>query len=136
MIGDPVKIQLNDDWGKIKPLKVLTARQIPVHMKDKADKLVEELLQAGVITRESEPTEWVAPAHFVPKPGNSGKVRLVTDYRVLNKIISLPIHPFPSAQDLMRQIQPGSRWFAKIDAVHGGGFHSTENLKNRAQPQL
>ena len=119
MKGPPVKIQLNDDKNKIRPLKTLTARQVPVHLKPKADQLIDELLHAGVIVRESNPTEWVSPAHFVPKPGNSGKVRLVTDYRVLNKIISRPVHPFPSAIDLMRQIDPESRWFAKVDAVHG-----------------
>lgn len=102
----------------IKPLKVFTTRQIPLHLKSRADKLIDELLTAKVIIPEREPTDWVAPAHFVPKP-NSNKVRLVTDYRVLNKYISRPIHPFPAANELIRKILPDSKVFCKIDCIHG-----------------
>ena len=116
MKGEPMSVRLKDD-PSVKPLRVTTARQIPIHMKQKADELIDELLRAGVIVKESEPTDWVAPAHFVPK--KNGKVRLVTDYRVLNQLIVRPIHPFPSAKDIVRRIEPSSKFFAKIDAIHG-----------------
>jgi Reverse transcriptase (RNA-dependent DNA polymerase). len=84
------------------------------------DKLIDELLTANVITPCGEPTEWTSPAHFVEKSGGK-KARLVTDYRTLNKIVRLSfiVHPIFSPPDLIRQIAPDSRWFAKLDAVHG-----------------
>lgn len=118
MKGEPMHIHLRED-PNVKPLKVYTTRQIPIHMRESADKLVKELLEAGVIVPEDEPTEWVSPAHFVPKPGKNGKVRLVTDYRVLNTLVKRPVHPFPSAKDLIRRIDPDSKVFGKIDAIHG-----------------
>jgi hypothetical protein len=113
--GPPMRIYLNDK--PVKPMKVYTARQVPVHFKEAADDLERELLQAGVIVPVIEPTDWVSPAHFVPKP--DGRVRLVTDYTRLNEKLERPIHPFPSAKDLMQRIAPDSKFFAKIDAVHG-----------------
>ena len=84
---------------------------------------MKELLTSGIISKEDKPTTWTSRAHFVPKPGKteSGdvKLRLVTDYRELNKAVLRPTHPFPSAPDLMRRIHPSSKYFAKLDAVHG-----------------
>ena len=109
-------IHLKEDPDS-RPHKVYTARQIPIHMRDKADMLIKELLEAKVIMPEPEPTDWVASAHFVPK--HNGKLRLVTDFRGLNKLVKRPIHPFPAAKDIIRQIKPDSKVFAKIDAIHG-----------------
>ena len=114
--GPPMSIQLKKDVH-VKALKVLTARCVPVHFKEAYDKLLRELLQDKVIVPVTEPTEWVSPAHVVPKP--DGRVRLVTDYTVLNTLVDRPIHPFPSAKDLMQRIDPSSKYFAKVDAIHG-----------------
>jgi len=46
-------------------------------------------------------------------------MRLVTDYARLNLAVERPVHPFPSAQDIMRSVRPESKVFAKFDAVHG-----------------
>ena len=118
MYGPPAKIHLRED-PSIKPQKVFTARQTPIHLKEAADSLIKELLEAGVIVPEHDVTDWVSPGHFVIKPGsNPVKARLVTDYRILNKLIKRPVHPFASASDIIRQIRPDSKWFAKIDAIH------------------
>ena len=47
------------------------------------------------------------------------RVRLVTDYIDLNAVLKRPIHPFPSAGDIMRKVPGTARFFAKLDAVHG-----------------
>ena len=78
---------------------------------------MKELLEAGIVVPVTEPTEWISPAHFVPKPG--GRARLVTDYRVLNKAVSQPIQPFKGPKELMSMIPAGSECFVKIDLVHG-----------------
>ena len=46
-------------------------------------------------------------------------LRLVTDYTQLNKHVMRPVHPFPSAMDVIKAIDPSSRVFAKFDAVKG-----------------
>ena len=114
--GPPMKIYLVNEAG-LRPRRVYTARPVPIHFKKAADDLIEELLRAGVIVPVTEPTEWVSPGHFVAKP--DGRVRLVTDYTALNNHVKRPIHPFPSAKDLMQRIDASSRFFAKIDAIHG-----------------
>ena len=37
----------------------------------------------------------------------------------MNKALRRAAHPFPSAADILRQLKPSSRFFAKLDAVHG-----------------
>ena len=106
----------------IKPIQIYTTRQVPIDYHKAYKKLIKELLSAGVLVRELKSTKWTSRAHFVPKPvpvGADIKLRLVTDYRELNKAVLRPTHPFPSAPDLMRRLKPDSRYFCKLDAVHG-----------------
>jgi hypothetical protein len=46
-------------------------------------------------------------------------MRLVTDFVQLNRYIKRPIHPFPSSNEIMKQIRPTSKCFMKLDAVNG-----------------
>jgi hypothetical protein len=116
LAGPPMHIELQPELAK-NPLRVKTVRKTPIHIQAAADKLVEELLQAGIIVPVKEPTDWISPAHFVPKPG--GRARLVTDYGVLNKAVKGPVHPFSAPRDLISSLPPGMKCFARLDAVHG-----------------
>jgi len=116
MGGVPMKIVLNG--ANIKPLHIYTTKQTPVHLQEMAEKLKEELLEQDIITRVSVPTTWCSPAKFLEKPGGK-KVRLVTDFSHLNKCVSRPVHPFPSASDIVKMIKHDSEIFAKLDATHG-----------------
>ena len=119
MAGEPMHIHLRREDPEYKPLKITIARRTPLHFKKEADKLVRDLLEKGVIEKvpANERVEWCSPGFFVPKP--NGKVRLVTDYRQINKFIDRPVHPFPACKDIIRGILPTSSWFLKFDAVHG-----------------
>ena len=55
---------------------------------------------------------------FVPKP-DGVKVRLVTDYTKSNKYVKRPVHPFPSVHDIVQSIPAGTKFLAKVDAIHG-----------------
>ena len=46
-------------------------------------------------------------------------VRMVTDYSKINEFVKRPVHPFSSAADIVRSIPAGTRFFAKMDAIHG-----------------
>jgi hypothetical protein len=115
MFGGLMHIELNK--CDIKLCHVTTARTIPHHYQEQAMKLNSELEVAKMMVGETDTTTWCLPAHYVPKP--NGKVRLVIDYRQLNKATSWPVHPFSSVPDLMGQIDPEARFFAKLDAIHG-----------------
>ena len=117
MSGTPMSVELDDLKG-LKPLKVLTVRQTPLHMQEMGRQLIADLVGCGILRKVTEPTDWVSPAKFVLKPGGK-KVRLVTDYRRLNKYVKRPVHPFPSPTDVIRMLEPGTQVFAKLDAIHG-----------------
>jgi hypothetical protein len=100
------------------PYRVSTPRQIPLRFQGAAEETIQDLIDSEVIVREMGPTDWCAPAFFVPKPDGK-RVRLVTDYTRLNKFVRRPVHPFPSVRDIMQSIPAGTKYFAKMDAIHG-----------------
>ena len=103
--------------GEKRPFRITTARSIPLHWVEKAERCVNKLLSAKSIARQDTPTDWCAPAFFVMKP--CGELRLVIDYTKLNAHIDRPIHVFPSASEIISGIHPHSRFFAKLDATSG-----------------
>ena len=117
--GEPATIVLNKKDPTYKPLKITTARQIPLHYQAAAEKTINLFVKSGVIEKvpEQEVSEWTSPAFFVPKPNKD--VRLVVDYKQLNKYIDRPVHPFPSPRDIIRSIKPTSNYFLKFDATQG-----------------
>ena len=75
-----MKIHLTDPYV---PHHVSKARQVPLRFQTMVEHIVTDLIKAQVIEPEVNPTEWCAPAFFVPK-GDGLRVRLVTDYTKLN----------------------------------------------------
>ena len=111
--GIPMKIYTKS--GEIKPYKVTTARKIPYHWREKAERAIAKLLDSKRIVPPMEPTEWCVPAFFVIK--EDGELRLVIDYTFLNKAVERPTHMFPSSAEIVSGIDPESRFFAKLDAT-------------------
>ena len=104
----------------MKPRCTTTCRPIPLHMEEAAERCTQGLLKDGVIEKVpvNEVSQWISPAFFVPKAG-SDDVRLVTDFTHLNRYVERPVHPFPSASDITKQIKSGAKFFAKMDATKG-----------------
>ena len=118
MKGPPMKIHLRTDI-EIKPKKYLTSRRIPVHWESEATRVVQDLLEKGILKPVTLPTEWISCGHFVPKEGGKQGLRLVTDYTGINQYVKRPVHPFPSTLDVIQSVRGDSKWFAKLDAVQG-----------------
>ena len=117
MTGCPMRIEL-DESKRIYTKKVETCKELPVHWEKEARQYIEQLLKDDVIEEVHEDTtDWVSPAFFVAKP--NGKLRLVTDFTRLNKYVKRPVHPFPSATEIVQRIPAGTKIFAKLDAVQG-----------------
>ena len=105
----PLHLELRSDIN-VKPCFVKTARQVNIHHQEAARKRLEELLAAKVITMlsQEEHTKWISPAFFVEKPGTSPlKVRLITDYRQLNKAIKRQVYPFHPCHEPHQADRPG-----------------------------
>ena len=127
MAGGDVKIILKED-REIVPEKISVPRRTPLHWQKLAKKLVNDLLDAGVIEEVTEVTDWINPAFFVDKPGTvPQKIRLVTDYKKLNSVVQRPIHPFPTPANIIESIEDTADPFydtdnivyCKMDLVHG-----------------
>ena len=121
MRGDKMEIYLSEKVDQ-RPTKVLTARAIPINYCDEADKLINKMLAEGIITPVTTPTDWCAPAFFIPKTG--GGLWLVTDFTGLNRRVRQPIHPFPSPLEIIAGLNPKSTVFAKLDLL--SGYHQIE----------
>lgn len=117
MSGKPMHIYLKDSTASDLPPPCSVARQIPIAYRDAAKTEVDDMLLKGILKPVTEPTDFVSPFLVVPKPG--GKVRLVVDYKRLNKFVKRPFHPFPSLSDVKMAIPPTAKWFATLDATKG-----------------
>jgi len=112
MKGAPMKIQMRRGDPGYRPLRITAPRRVPLHFQQEADKDLKWFLDSGVIVPvpEDEQTEWCSPGFFVPKP--NGKVRLVVDYREINKFIDRPVHPFSVPKGR------GTGYFAFVKIFH------------------
>ena len=106
-----MKIDLTDPYV---PYHVSTARQVPL----RCQTMAEQIVNARVVEPESDPKEWWAPAFFVPK-GDGLRVRLVSDYMKLNRYVRRPVHPFPLVKEIVQALPARTKYFAKMDALHG-----------------
>ena len=117
MVGPPMQIHMIPDVTVV-PLRISVARAVPLKFQAEADLTLQDLVDRGVLARVKVPTDWCSPGMFVPKADNI-RVRLVTDFKHLNKYVLRPVHPFPSAKDIIQAVPPDAVHFAKLDAVHG-----------------
>ena len=78
---------------------------MPIHYLDEAKQLIADLLEAGIISEVTRPVNWCTQGFFVPKL-SSGKLRLVKDYRNLNKALARPEWPFLPSDAVRRRVDP------------------------------
>ena len=122
MTGGPMRIELEED---ARPSAITAARTIPFAYRDAAKRQLDKLIEAGIIVEVTEPTPWCHPTVFVPKKPAEGPDGATTDIRVcvdltqLNAHVRRGPHPNRSPEDVVTGIQPGSRYFTKLDAKNG-----------------
>ena len=114
MAGPPMAINIKQG---AKPTRRLTARTIPQAMKKEADAQIRKMLKNKVIAPVDHATDWISPGFFVQKP--NGGVRLVTDFTNLNTHVNRPVYPFPCTREILQDVPPSAKVFAKLDTVQG-----------------
>ena len=88
------------------------ARPLPPDKLEVVRNEIEYLLEAGIINRSN--SNYASSLHLFPKK-NSGKFRLVGDYRNLNRQTIPDLYPTP-VQSLLHRVS-GASIFSKIDLV-------------------
>ena len=111
--GDPVgktevKVKL-DLLPNSKPI-ALPAYRIPHSKELLLEKEIHRLLNEGIIS--STTSAWAFPVILLSKP--DGSVRMVVDYRKLNKVLMPDVYPLPKIEDLLVRLT-GSKFFSKLD---------------------
>ena len=96
-----------------KPVRIST-RRIPPHYKEDLQKKIDVFLEKELITPCHSP--YSAPAMLVPR--KNGKLRLVIDYRQLNKQPIKSTWPIPSTEEIFDTLE-GSAYFNSIDMSAG-----------------
>lgn len=87
---------------------------IPIQLLEPFKKEINRLLSLGIIQKSTSP--YGASAFAILK--RNSDIRLVVDYRSLNKITISDAHPFPNLWDEIRSI-PQSNYFSQIDLSMG-----------------
>lgn len=98
------------------PPVVKPARKIPQAMEKKVKNALDDMMQKGVITPETEPTEWVS--QMVAAEKKNGDIRICLDPRDLNKALKRPHYPMRTADDVASRIG-NAKVFSTLDAKAG-----------------
>ncbi len=98
----------------------LPSYRIPLHLKAKARKVINEYLGTGII--EPSNSEYCSPLLLIKKP-NTDEVRVIIDYRALNAKSKRDAFSSPRADDLIDKLE-GATVFTKLDVK--AAFHNIE----------
>ena len=98
------------------PFCLYNPRKILHPLIQKVKSQIETMLQQGVISPVTAPTEWCAGIVPVLKP--NGSVRICVDLTHLNKAVQREIHPMPSVDENLAKLGD-SKIFSKLDANSG-----------------
>ena len=108
-IGKTDLIEMSTDLEHNKPVNVYPYR-IPLHHRAAVEEEVQNLLKAGIIRHSNSP--YNAPSLIVRK--KSGKIRLVTDFRQLNRITRPIAQGLENIDDILGSLS-GAKFITTLD---------------------
>ena len=97
---------------EVKPLHVNNCRPLDLHIQEPAEKLIQELIEGGVLKPQTKSTDWCSQVRFVMK---GDKIYLCTDFRQLNKVLKHPVKMFILPDKIQKKLHSSSKYFAKLD---------------------
>lgn len=116
MEGEKFHITLTEG---AKPFCVRTPRSIPFAYRHKLKAELDLLLEQGIISPVTVPTEWCAPIVVAPKK-NSDQIRMCVDLSHLNKFVKRERYQSDSPAQAVADIATDSaKIFTKLDALKG-----------------
>ena len=99
-----------------KPFQVSVPKKVPFPLYQKTKEELSRMLEAGVISRGDQPTDWCAPMIVTPK--SNGKVRVCVDLSRLNEYVKRENRSLPAVDTTLGRLAD-SRVFSKLDANSG-----------------
>ena len=119
---EPIELQVDKEkLSQARPTAHLKPYDVPFHLRKGFEAELLDMLEAGIIKQCTTHTQWNTKAFPVPKSSDPTKCRIVGDFRKLNDIL-LKLHwHTESSTQLLRHIDPMSKYFCVIDAT--SGFH-------------
>ena len=99
--------------GNHPPIKQ-APRRVPFSLRGTVDRLVDDMLNQGVITHSASP--WASPVVLVAK--KDGSTRFCVDYRKLNSITKQDVYPLPRIDDSL-DLLAGTQYFTSLDLASG-----------------
>lgn len=90
-------------------LAIRPVRSVPAPLRVKVEAALNRLEDRGIITKVTEPTDWVSALVVTPKK-DSNDVRICIDPGDLNKPIKQPHHPLKTIEHVAADI-PGAKYF-------------------------
>ena len=93
---------------------VRPARRVPAAMQDKVQQELNRMIQIGVITPCTEPTDWVSAMVAQHKKGTD-EIRVCIDPHDLNKALKRPHHPTKTVEEVAAKMD-GATIFSVLDA--------------------
>ena len=88
--------------------------RIPFSLRPKVEKLIQEMLEQGIVEESSSP--WASPIVLVAKP--DGSTRFCVDYRRLNAITKVDEYPLPRVDECL-DVLSGQKYFSTLDLATG-----------------
>ena len=88
-------------------------RRVPFHLREKLEKELDRLEEAGVIEKVNAATGWVSPLVITPKKGTDD-IRMCVDMVQANKAIKRVRHVIPTVEELRHEMN-GMTVFSKLD---------------------
>lgn len=112
-LGHFNKAKFDINTGQADPIKLRPYR-VPYATVDNIDKMVDEMLQGGLISKSNSP--WAAPIVIVKK--KDGTDRFCIDFRKLNSVTSGDNYPIPLMEETLDKLR-GAEIFSSIDLASG-----------------
>ena len=91
-------------------------RKIPTECREAIEKLLQDMVDQGIIAPVTEPTEWVSSLTYPQKP--DGSLHICLEPRDLNKAITWEHYKAPPLDEITHKLS-GARVFSKLDAKDG-----------------
>ena len=111
-LKDSYSIEIDES---VRPV-VHAPRRVPVPVREKVRKKLDELECDGVLTPVTEATDWVSSMVIVQKP--SGQIRICIDPKDLNTAIRREYYPMPTIEEVSTRLK-NARLFTVLDAKNG-----------------